>query len=169
MTNETTPAIGLPLLHAAQAQKEWTHNEALLMLDALAGGAALHGPAGAPPLDARPGSLWRVGASATGEWAGQEDRLAIASPAGWRFVAVAEGAVFPRASDGAPVRRTAAGWDEGGLALDRLTLGRLTLGGRAIGGATAVPDPTGGTTVDEEARRALTKLLATLRDQGLVV
>ncbi len=165
MTDETTPALGLPLLHAAQAQKEWTHNEALLMLDALAGGAALHGPASAPPADARPGSLWRVSAPATGEWAGREDRLAIASPAGWRFVAVAEGAVFPRAIDGAPVRRTAAGWDEGGLALDR-----IRLGGRAVGGAAAavVPAPTGGATVDEEARRALTNLLATLRDQGLV-
>lgn len=161
---DTTPALGLPLLHAAQAQKEWTHNEALLMLDALAGGAALHGPANAPPADARPGSLWRVGAPATREWVGQEDRLAIASPSGWRFVAVAEGAVFPRAADGAPVRRTAAGWQDGALALDR-----LILGGRAIGGAAAaVPDPTGGSTVDEEARRALASLLATLRAQGLV-
>lgn len=165
MTEETTPRLVLPLLHASQAQKEWTHNEALILLDALAGGAALHGPATEPPADAEPGSLWRVDSPATGEWAGQEDRLAIASANGWRFVPVRAGAVFPRASDGAPVRRTQVGWSEGELAADSLRLSGRQVGG---GAATAVDDPSDGAIVDAEARAAIAALLASLRAQGLV-
>lgn len=162
---ETTPRLGLPLLHAAQAQKEWTHNEALLLLDALAGGAALHGPAAQPPADAEPGSLWRVSVPATGEWAGQEDRLAIASANGWRFVAARAGAVFPRASDGAPVRRGATGWVEGELAVDSLRLAGQSLGGP---NAKVIGTPAGGATVDAEARATIASLLDGLRAQGLI-
>ncbi len=165
MTIETTPRLGLPLLHAAQAQKEWTHNEALTLLDALAGAVLAGGPLDAPPADPAPGGVWRVGATPSGEWSGRAGWLAVASPAGWRFADPPAGFVLARAGDGAPVRRTADGWQEGALALDS-----LVLAGRAVGGAAAQPvdDPVGGATVDAEARAALVRLLAALRAQGLV-
>ncbi len=163
IADDTTPRLGLPLLHAAQAQKEWTHNEALLRIDALAGGVLAGGPLDRPPADAPAGSVWRVGADPREEWAGEAGRLAIASPAGWRFVTPPQGFTLPRASDGAPVRRVGDGWEEGALALDS-----LLLAGRALGGGAAVADPAGGATVDDQARAAIAALLTTLRAQGLV-
>lgn len=165
MTDELTPRLALPLLHAAQAQKEFTHNEALLRLDALVCGTLAGGPLTQPPPDASPGSVWLVGAGATGDWAGEDERLAIASPSGWRFVEAPAGLTLARLADGAPVVRTVNGWRIGTLVADRLEVGR-----RRIGGATAgtVADPVGGATIDQEVRSTLTTLLSILRAQGLV-
>lgn len=159
---DTTPRLSLPLLHAAQAQKEFTHNEALLRLDALTGGVLAGGPLTQPPADPPAGSLWLVAPGATGAWAGQADRLAIASPAGWRFVLPPEGFACSR-PDGAPVRRTAEGWTVGEGRFDR-----LSLRGHDLGGGVAISDPSGGGTVDAEARVALAAILSALRDQGLI-
>lgn len=160
---DTTARLALPLLHAAQAQKEFTHNEALVRLDALVGGVVAGGPLAGPPGGTEEGSVWIVGVGATGEWAGQTGRLAIASASGWRFADPPVGFTLAR-PDGAPVRRTAEGWDEGHGVFDR-----LTVNGHALGGGPAVGDPTGGEIRDEEARATIAALLVVLREQGLVL
>lgn len=154
---DTTPRLALPLLHAAQAQKEFTHNEALIRLDALVGGVLAGGPLAAPPIDAAEGSVWLVGEGATGEWVGQADRLAIASANGWRFVPAPNGFTL-RTPEGSEVRRTNDGWAEGIGVFNRLT----------VGSPAAVAGPVGGQVVDVEARATLDGLLTLLRSQGLV-
>ncbi len=69
-----TPRFSLPLLATAQAQKELTHNEALLLIDALLHGTVEGGPVSDPPPAPAAGQCWLVGASPTGEWAGQARR-----------------------------------------------------------------------------------------------
>ena len=157
MMIEITPRLALPLLHAAQAQKEFTHNEALIRLDALVGGVLAGGPTATPPADAAEGSLWLVGEAPTGAWAGQAHRLAIASANGWRFAAPPVGFTLSD-EDGRPVRRTPTGWIKGLGVFDRL----------AVGPSTTVDDPTSGEVVDAQARASLAALLKLMRAQGLV-
>jgi hypothetical protein len=84
---ETTPLFALPLLHVGQAAKELTHNEALILVDALLcarARAIVDDPATIS--DANAGDLWIVGPAATGDWGGREDQLALFTAGGWRFV-----------------------------------------------------------------------------------
>lgn len=87
---ETTSRHGLPLLQAGQAQKEVTHNEALVLLDLLTH-PAVEGVLAVPPSAPQAGEGWIVGAAATGEWAGQTGSLAFRTSGGWRFLAARAG------------------------------------------------------------------------------
>jgi hypothetical protein len=145
MSDWETANLKLPLLAAGQAQKEWTHNEALTLVDALLP-RVVEGVADTPPEAPAAGACWIVGAGAAGDWAGQAGRLACWTQGGWRFVAVPEGwAVWRR---------------------DRRLCARFATEGWTVGDAIA--DPSGGTVVDGEARAALTAVLAALRAHGLV-
>lgn len=86
-----TPRLGLPLLAVAQAQKEATHNEALVVLDALVHAAVEAGPIAAPPLDPAEGQCWIVDPMPVGEWAGREGLIALWTAGGWRFLVPREG------------------------------------------------------------------------------
>jgi hypothetical protein len=140
----STPALGLPLLYAGQAQKEFFVNEALCLLDALHA-RAVTAAQPAPPASAAEGACYRVTATATGAWTGQEDRLALFVAGAWRFVAPAEGmVVFDRAADGFVIFRSH--WQP----------------------AAPVAGPAGGTVIDVEARAALNALIAALETMGVV-
>jgi hypothetical protein len=82
---DTTPRSGLPLLAAAQAQKHVTHNEALLQLDALGCARVLDRDLTAPPGSPADGDTYLIHATATGDWTGQDGRIAFAIDGGWRF------------------------------------------------------------------------------------
>ena len=65
-----TPLIGLPLLEASQAQKHVTHNEALLLLDAMLHLAVISRALATPPASPGDGDRYLVAASATARgWA----------------------------------------------------------------------------------------------------
>ena len=81
-----TANLGLALLEPSQAQKHVTVNEALVRLDALAKGVLVSRQVGGPPADAAEGAVWAVPEGASGAWAGQAGRLAIATGGGWSFV-----------------------------------------------------------------------------------
>ncbi|HTT97776.1 MAG TPA: DUF2793 domain-containing protein [Rhizomicrobium sp.] len=83
----TTPRSGMPLLAAAQAQKHVTHNEALLQLDALGCARILDRDLTAPPPSPSDGDTYLIKATATGDWTGQDGRIAFALDGGWRFYA----------------------------------------------------------------------------------
>jgi hypothetical protein len=83
----TTPRSGLPLLAAAQAQKHVTHNEALLMLDALSCARLLDRDLSTPPASPADGDAWLVKAAGSGDWTGQDGNIAFAVDGGWRFYA----------------------------------------------------------------------------------
>lgn len=80
-----TPNLSLPLVAAAQAQKHVTVNEALLLLDALAGLRLESLSETAPPVSPDEGACFFVAAGATGAWAGHAGEIAIAIGGGWVF------------------------------------------------------------------------------------
>lgn len=80
-----TPLIGLPLLEASQAQKHVTHNEALLLLDAVLHLAVISRALTAPPVSPADGDRYLVAASATGDWLGHSGQIAFREAGAWRF------------------------------------------------------------------------------------
>jgi len=89
--SDTTPRSALPLLAAAQSQKHVTHNEALLELDALIATTILDRDLSTPPSTPGDGDTYLVKATGTGEWTGQDNKLAYAIDGGWRFYVPFEG------------------------------------------------------------------------------
>lgn len=87
----TSPRLSLPYLQPAQAQKHVTHNEALQLLDAVVQLRVLAFGATEPPVARQPGDVWAVGASPSGNWAGQAGQLALWDGTGWQFLAPRDG------------------------------------------------------------------------------
>ena len=161
----TTDRLRLPLLAAAQAQKEMTHNEALTLLDAVVQATVVAVAPASVPATPVPGQCWIVGISATGAWAGHDGALAFWTSGGWRFVAPFLGMAVWSLADNAPVRRMSFGWYTGAV------IGRwLEIDGAQVvsGRRPAIADPTGGTTIDPEARATLIAVLGALRGHGLI-
>lgn len=142
-----TPRFALPLLAVAQAQKEVTHNEALTLLDALVHAAVEAGPIATPPASPVEGQCWIVGAAPTGAWAGQENAIAIRTGGGWRFASPRAGMIATRLTDGAQLRFDGGAW----------------------AAPATIAAPSGGSTIDSEARSALSTLILHLAAQGLLI
>ena len=84
---ETSARLSLPLIQAAQAQKHVTHNEALILLDALVQLVVEAFSATTPPAAPDDGEVWALGPDPTGAWAGQGGKLAARANGGWLFIA----------------------------------------------------------------------------------
>ncbi len=140
----STPALGLPLLIAGQAQKEFFVNQALCLLDALHM-RTVKASQSAPPAIAIESDCFRVKAPAAGAWAGREDQVAVFIAGDWHFIVPAHGmTLYDRAADNMLVFRS--GW-------------KL---------AQAPTLPTGGTIVDTEARAAIGALIQSLKALGIL-
>lgn len=139
----STSVLGLPLLIAGQAQKEFFVNQALSMLDALHAQAVTASQA-APPATPAEGSCYRVTANPTGAWSGHQDHIALRIGGEWRFIAPVEGL----------------------LLYDR-TASRMMVFRSQWHPAPAPALPSGGTVVDTEARAAVTALVEGLRTLGV--
>ena len=138
-----SPRNDLPYLFVAQAQKEATVNEALARIDTLLR-PVVDGESDTPPADPAEGSCWIVGEGAQGAWTGREGSLAFHVAGAWMYALPAEGTlVFDRAQG---VLRH---WRE-----DWQTMSLPTV-------------PTGGTTIDTQARVAIETLIEQLRAFGL--
>ncbi|MBN8808754.1 MAG: DUF2793 domain-containing protein [Sphingomonas sp.] len=124
-----------------------THNEAIVVLDLLVQPSVVALGTDTPPAAPVVGQCWIVGAGPTGVWAGMPHRLAGWTDGGWRFVDPVEGM---------------AAWVAGTNFLARYV-------GGAWRPATAIAAPSGGATVDAEARAAIAAMLGMLRDQGLAI
>jgi hypothetical protein len=160
-----TDRLSLPLLAVAQAQKEMTHNEALALIDALIQPVVTSVAPASVPLAPTAGQGWIVGIAATGPWAGRDNALAVWTAGGWRFASAFVGMTVWSLADSMMFRRTATAWVAG--ALTGLT---LTLDGNQVVGARGAPIalPSGGATVDAEARVTLAAILDRLRVHGLI-
>lgn len=86
----TTARHGLPHLQTAQAQKEVVHNQALNLLDALLGLVILDRDLSAPPSEPSNGNCYLVADGATGDWDGQDGKIA-AWIDGWYFLSPVRG------------------------------------------------------------------------------
>jgi Protein of unknown function (DUF2793) len=162
---DQTSRHGLPLLASGQAQKEITHNEALLLLDALAHPAIESRTMAVPPAAPLPGQLWLVAASASGDWAGRTDQLALWTLAGWRFLAPQPGLMLWSKPDNGYIHFGNSSWQSAGWSVSKLFVaGQPVVSARQP----AIAAPTGGGTIDAQARTAISSILAALRTHGLI-
>jgi hypothetical protein len=81
-----TPRLSLPVIEAAQAQKHVTHNEALVLLDALVQFTAESRSLTAPPGSPADGACYIPAAGATGAWSGWDGQIAV-NDGGWFVIA----------------------------------------------------------------------------------
>jgi hypothetical protein len=141
--DSATPRFSLPLLFVGQAQKEAHVNEAHIIADAIMH-CAITGEATSPPTTAADGDCWLVGIDGSGAWAGQSGKIACHYSGNWLFITPAIGMrIFDRANG--QDRRYHNTW--------------LT--------PEAPPVPSGGATIDAEARTAVVTLIARLREAGI--
>jgi hypothetical protein len=162
--SEATKRLGLPFIMPGQAQKELYHNEALVRLD-IALHACIEGERASPPTDPAEGECWLVGTGASGTWSDKERMIAGWTSGGWRFLAPVPGMAVRNRSSGLWLQWLGNEWSSGELAVTS-----LTVGGKKIVGERqpAVPSPSGGTTIDEEARGAIAAITAALKSHGLI-
>jgi hypothetical protein len=160
---ELTARFGLPFILPGQAQKEVFHNEALAALDGLIH-PAVAGIAAAPPPTPAEAESWIVAAGATGAWAGQDGRVAMRTAGGWRFAAPLAGMSVWDAAAGHARYWNGSAWSDG-----KLPVAGVVIGGQQVVGPRlpAVPSPSGGTTIDAQARAAIAALTVALKTHGL--
>lgn len=164
MTDDATPRWALPMIHPGQAQKEMTHNEALARIDQLLCGAATDS-ASVPPGMPEPGDAWIIAAPASDAWTGRETQIACWTIGGWRFIDPQEGMALWHRAVGQVARFDGTAWRIGewrGYVSD--AAGRRVTGERQP----AIETPTGGSTVDSEARTAVSQILSAMRTHGLI-
>ena len=82
----STPRLALPAIEAAQAQKHVTHNEALVLLDALVQLAVESRTLAVPPGSPNEGACYIPAAGATGAWSGWDGQVAAYSGGWFRIV-----------------------------------------------------------------------------------
>ena len=87
----STPRFALPYIQASQAQKEVTHNEALLMVDALVSLSLEDRHLSAPPISPQNGQVWFINGAGSGAWNGQSSKLAHYDSGQWYFYVVPDG------------------------------------------------------------------------------
>ncbi|RKF20572.1 DUF2793 domain-containing protein [Altericroceibacterium spongiae] len=139
----TSPRFGLPMLFAGQAQKEFFVNEAHSRTDALLH-AAIEAEQAEPPTFPEDGQCWLIGPDASGEWVDREGTLACWQAGSWLFIPPRDGMSLLDRSSG-QIIRYAGGWKR----------------------PSTVTGPSGGDTVDSEARAAIAGLIASLIDAGI--
>lgn len=84
--SQASPNLDLPFLLPSQAQKHVTHNEALRRLDLVVQLRLQQTGAIIPPAIAAEGEIHALGAGATGNWAGQDGKLAAWLEGSWTFI-----------------------------------------------------------------------------------
>lgn len=143
---------GLPFLMTGQAQKELTHNEALVRIDALLH-PVIEAEQTAPDMElslADAGKCWLVAATAPNaapnEWTGHAGEIAYWTGGSWRFTAPMVGMYLWNRQNNSRLHYIAGQWTA----------------------APVIAEVAGGATVDVEARAALNMLLQQLRLAGFV-
>ncbi len=160
-----SPRIQLPLLAAGQSQKEITHNEALLRVDGLSHPVLESRYLTTPPATPVSGQLWLVPAAASGAWTTQIGMLALWTDGGWRFMPVPVGFLAWARAELIFVWYDGTFWHNGDWPVSSITVAGKTVVQAQSG---AILAPTGGTTIDSQARTSLGQILIALRGHGLI-
>jgi len=162
--SNATDRFQLPYILPGQAQKELFHNEALARLDAALHPAVEEGPLAVEPSAPLTGQGWIVAAGATGAWSGMDGRIATFTEGGWRFVTPPPGMAAWNKAAGLWLVFDGTLWNDGTLPAAALTVnGQQVVGPRRP----AIASPSGGATIDVEARAAIDVLIATFMSHGL--
>jgi hypothetical protein len=85
----STSRLSLPVIEAAQAQKHVTHNEALVLLDALTQLTVESRTLAAPPGSPAEGACYIPATGASGAWSGWDGQIAVYSGGWFRIVPLA--------------------------------------------------------------------------------
>ncbi|WP_321397415.1 DUF2793 domain-containing protein [Emcibacter sp.] len=162
---DNTARLGMPFIIASQAQKEVTHNMALNMLDIFVQPVIETMGLTEPPAEAEEGQAWIVGTGATGDWAGEDDKVALRVGSAWIFYEAFDGMRFwVRDTDMFTLFR-AGMWQSGIVNGAQVSVnGQQVLGERAA----AINDASAGQVIDAEARLAINALLGACRNHGLI-
>ncbi len=165
MFDETSDRFALPLLVTGQAQKEVTHNEALILIDMLLHARVESRSLSTPPETVQAGVCWIVAADGAGAWLGQDGCLAMMTSGGWRYLSPRVGMRIEVADENMVCRFNGTAWLPDAVRPDGVYLDDVKIIGPR---AEPVADPLGGSVVDAEARTALMQLLTALRSHGLI-
>ncbi|MEO6579990.1 MAG: DUF2793 domain-containing protein [Sphingomicrobium sp.] len=160
-----TSRLGLGFLEPGQAQKEFTHNEALRLIDIVAAAAVESVGSNAPPASPMDGQCFIVGTAPTGAWVGHAKAIAGYAPGGWRFVEAITGMSALDKASGQTAAYDGTAWSLGTIRGASLRLGASQVVGPRLA---AVANPSGGTAVDVEARAAIVAILDRMRTHGLI-
>lgn len=139
-----TPRHDLPLLFAGQSQKESFVNEVTARVDALLH-MAIEAEAASPPGSPADGQCWLVASGPTGDWTGRAGQIAAREAGNWLFLQPRDGMQVLNKATGQGIRFHGS-WK---IAAKPVT-------------------PTGGSTIDTEARAAIAALLVALVTAGIV-
>lgn len=107
-----SPVLSLPLIQPSQAQKHVTHNEALRLLDVLVQLTVLSATDTAPPASPVDGDRHIVASGATGDWAGQDHKIALLENGTWQFFTPLEGWRADVTASAAQIRFDGSSWAE---------------------------------------------------------
>lgn len=136
---DATSRLSLPVIAPSQAQKHVTHNEALIVLDALVQLSVLDVLSTAPPTPAE-GDRFLVGAGATGAFAGHVDHIAALQDGAWLFFAPVQGWIVWNAAEDVALVFDGVAWvdlkprraDRFGIAMDADGTNRLSVASEAF-------------------------------------
>lgn len=107
---DTSPALSLPYIQPSQAQKHVTHNEALRILDAVTQLSVQSSTLTQAPAVPVSGDRYLVGVGATGDWAGQDRKVAVHDGAEWFYFQPSEGWRSDVIPTGAQLRFNGTSW-----------------------------------------------------------
>jgi hypothetical protein len=141
------------------------HNEALQILDAALAAIVEEPPRNDPPASPSEGSSYIVGAAPTGDWSGKGGQVATMSAGGWRYLAPVDGLSALVRSNRLRAEYFGGSWEIGIARAASVEIGGQQL---LSSQAEAITSPSGGATVDAEARAAIDQMLAMLRGHGLI-
>lgn len=158
-----TARLSLPLIAAGQAQKDVTHNEAILALDRLVALSVASRTLAAPPPTPAAGQCHIVPAAGVAAWGHSAGTLLHWQGTGWLAQAPIEGQIVLVADEGLMLVHR-SGWQP------LWPVAGLSISGRSVLAATpaGVTVPMGGGTVDSEARTAIAAIITALRQQGVL-
>ena len=129
---------------AGQAQKELFVNELAARLDALLHGA-IEAESAVPPASPSDGQAWLIASGASGEWSGKTGQIAARQTGNWLYFAPRDGLRLLNRTTGQDIRFKST-WQV----------------------ANRPAAPSGGTTIDSEARTAISALLSSLTTAGII-
>jgi hypothetical protein len=162
---DITPRMKFPYLSSGQAQKETTHNEALLIADMLVQPVVEAIGLTVAPATPQIGQCWIVGAGSVGDWTGKADTLACWTEGGWRFFVPFEGMSVWSIADAMQAQWRGGSWTKGEANAET-----YAVGGQIVVRAQrpAIASANGGPTVDSEVRIVVDAILVALRQHGLI-
>jgi hypothetical protein len=148
MTATSTARHQLPYLVVGQAQKEITHNQALVRIDALLQ-PFVEAHLNTPPTSltqTMAGKCWLVGTSATSEWAGKSGQLAYWDGSGWQFIAPSDCMRLYNKAIGSEIAFKFGAWVSNN----------------------PIMNVSGGNTIDTEVRDVVNQLVSSLKNIGIL-